>query len=299
MTSRVVTAGRPSAAGVELRRMASLLLTAVLWGAGAVFAVAVWTHPHNGVTGIDAHAYWIAQHRAHLYAGAPASSDAFLYSPLFAQVIWPLTRLPWPAFFAVWVAIEAAGLAWLLKPLGWRWGVTLFLFGMLELSVGNIYVLLALALVFGVRFGGTWAFPLLTKVSVGLCGPVWFLARKEWRPLVQCVAVSAGLVGVSAAVAPAAWGDWFAFLFGHTGDSQWYFPVRVAAAVVISAIAARWNKPVLLAPAMLLANPVVIHAWMDLVLLAAIPRLARKPYAPDPKRQAAPASSAMSPAPRS
>ena len=71
--------------------------------------------------GWDAHAYYVAWYGG-LYEELPGSVDAYNYSPLFAQVIWPLTLLPWPVFCAVFVGAAAAGVAWLLRPLPARAG---------------------------------------------------------------------------------------------------------------------------------------------------------------------------------
>ncbi len=58
--------------------------------------------------GWDAHAYYVAWSGG-LYEELPETRDAYNYSPLFAQVIWPLTLLPWPAFCALLVGAAAAG----------------------------------------------------------------------------------------------------------------------------------------------------------------------------------------------
>ena len=47
--------------------------------------------------GWDARAYWLAWHGP-MYTTAPDSMGAYLYSPAFAQAIWPLAVAPWPAF---------------------------------------------------------------------------------------------------------------------------------------------------------------------------------------------------------
>ena len=65
--------------------------------------------------GWDAHAYYVAWSGG-LYEALPRSIDAYNYSPLFAQVIWPLTLLPWAVFCAVLVGAAGAGVAWLLRP---------------------------------------------------------------------------------------------------------------------------------------------------------------------------------------
>lgn len=66
--------------------------------------------------GYDSHAYWLAW-RHPLYGAAPTTPDAYLYSPAFAQLIWPLAQLPWPVFATIYSLLLLAILAWLLKPL--------------------------------------------------------------------------------------------------------------------------------------------------------------------------------------
>ena len=51
-----------------------------------------------------------------------------------------------------------------------------------ELTVGNIHLLLAAAIVAGFRWPWLWALPLLTKVTPGM-GLLWFAVRREWRNL--------------------------------------------------------------------------------------------------------------------
>ena len=49
--------------------------------------------------GYDSHAYWVAaQDLGHLYERPPLARDAYLYSPAFVVLLWPLAQLPWPIF---------------------------------------------------------------------------------------------------------------------------------------------------------------------------------------------------------
>ncbi len=84
--------------------------------------------------------------------------------------------LPWPPFCAAWFGIEAAALAWLVRPLRARWAIPVLLLGLPELVVGNIYILLAVAAVVGIGKPAAWSFPILTKVTPGV-GLLWFAAR--------------------------------------------------------------------------------------------------------------------------
>jgi len=257
-------------ANVPLRQLG--VRTLAIWfvcGYIAVRAVMFFAAAHD--LGPDAHAYWLTGHHADLYGAAPRHADAYLYSPLFAQLIWPLTQAPWPVFLTAWMIAETAAYAWLLRPLGWAWGVPALLLCTLEVGQGNILGLLGVAAVLGMSRPGAWAFPLLTKVTTGL-GPVWFAVRRDWRAFGWSLGVTAVLAGASFVLAPGQWVDWgFRFLATHQGGGG-PLPYRLVAALVITVVAARRNKAWLLAPAILLASP-VLHGFMYLSLLAPIPRL--------------------------
>jgi len=114
-----------------------------LWAGVALFTL-VTCFAWPKVTGYDAHAYWAAWHRPDMYGGSPNTRDAFLYSPLFAQLVWPLAQLPWPAFLAVWTLAGGALYGWLLWPLPWRLRAPLLA---VEIGGGNISLLIAAAIV--------------------------------------------------------------------------------------------------------------------------------------------------------
>lgn len=225
-----------------------------------------------GQYGIDSHAYWLTGHHADLYGRAASTVDAYLYSPAFAQLIRPLALMPWPAFYTVWVCVEAAAFVWLLKPLGWAWGVPAFLLCGFEIYQGNVIGLLGVALVAGMgRLPEAWAFAALTKVTIAL-GPVWFAARGEWRRLARAAIATALIATVSAAVDPGGWRSWVHLLTAHQ-DVDPTLPIRIAGAIGITAFAARRDKRWLLVPAMVLATPVTHGLGQYLTLFAAVPRL--------------------------
>jgi hypothetical protein len=244
--------------------------------ASLAFAVFVWRELNNGAHGLDSHVYWATAHRSDLYSERPGVLDAYLYSPVFSMLVWPLAKLPWAAFQAVWMAAEAAAFAWLLKPLGLRWGFPAFCFCMLEIAVGNIYAFLAVVAAVGLRYPAAWALPLLTKITPGL-GPIWYAARRDWRSLTVSLAVTAILAAVSFVIAPHDWLGWFRFLTNHQGENQLFLPVRAVSAILLTVLAARRNLVWVIAPAMLLANPMVFHSLMALTMLAALPRLLIEP----------------------
>jgi hypothetical protein len=230
--------------------------------------------------GWDAHAYYVAWSGG-LYEELPETRDAYNYSPLFAQAIWPLTLLPWPVFCAVLLGAAGAGVLWLSRPLPPVLAVGMWLFCLPEILSGNVFWLLAVLTVVGFSRGSPWCVAAFTKVLLCL-GPVWFLARQEWRQLAGFVAVSAALLGVSVAISPGEWVDWIDFLRDSAGDSSGNvyltpltltFPLaaRLPLALVVAVVAARTDRRWLLPVAMLVASPVV--GWGSFALLAAIPRL--------------------------
>ena len=153
----------------------------------SVFVALFW-HSMAGQHGVgwDAHAYYVAWSGG-LYEELPETLDAYNYSPLFAQVIWPLTLLPWPVFCALFVGAAAAGIVWLSRPLPTPLAIGLWLFCLPEILSGNIFWLLAVMTVVGFSRGSPWCVAAFTKV-VPCLGPVWFLARREWRLLAGFVA---------------------------------------------------------------------------------------------------------------
>lgn len=249
-----------------------LLATVAAWIVCGLLGVFFAGYLNTGIHGVDAHAYWLTAHRPSLYGAPPGSRDAYLYSPVFALVISPLAHLPWAVFLAVWMLAELAVFGWLLAPVGVRWGAPLMMLCLIEVNVGNVYSFFALVAVVGLSRPAAWAFPLLTKITPGL-GPVWFAASRQWRACAISLGSTAAIAAVSIAVAPGQWAQWLHFLGANAGGGQWLFPVRVGGAVALTVVGAVKGKPWVLAPAMLLANPVVAHSWMDLTLLAAIPRL--------------------------
>jgi Glycosyltransferase family 87 len=254
-------------------RLAEALWWAALPGSILFAVLQVTEHIAKGAIGFDAHAYWVAARMPETwYLLAPRLKDAYLYSPAFAQLLWPIGQLPWTAFQALWAAVGAALLFWLLKPLGWRKGLTLAPFFVTELMLGNVYILFAAALVLGLtRFPGAFAIFAVTKVAPSVVF-LWFVVRREWGKAAVAVGTTAAIVVVSAAVSPHAWADWARFLLTWTGEGSVGAPVRAVLAIVVVVWAARTDRAWLLAPAVLLACP-VFGGWGPLAVLAAIPRL--------------------------
>jgi hypothetical protein len=262
-------------------------LLLALWFLGGLYssvAIVGW----RTALGFDAHAYWFAWHHASMYGLPPNTADAYLYSPAFAQLIWPLAQLPWPLFVAAWAVAGFALYAWLLRPLGRTLAAPLLLFCLPQAMVGNIWPLLAVVLVCGFRRPGLWALPLLTKVTAGV-GVVWFAARGEWRNLLRVLVPTALVVGVSVAISPQLWADWLHILAGdgRGGNAAGGYDVplvyRLPVALALAVYAARRSRPGVLAAAMALACPVFALSYLtsNVFLLAALPRLRELHAHPD------------------
>ena len=214
--------------------------------AGLVAVHALTYYIIGGGVGMDAHAYWVAGHVAHPYQAGPGEMDAYLYSPLFLQVVRPLTLLPWHVFLAVWISLEAAAYWWLLRKAPWRWRVAGLLMAVPELLLGNIYAFIGVAIVLGWRRSAFWGFPLLTKITPAAPGFAWMLAKREWNNVARAALVISALVGLSYTAQPHLWSEWIAFLQAHGGEGV-SAVARTAVAVLVTAFAAlsdrRWVVP--------------------------------------------------------
>jgi Glycosyltransferase family 87 len=274
----------PVGGGTLLTANRARAIRHALWIVGLFTLLLALGHVLTGSLGFDAHAYWAAW-RHHLYAAAPQQIDAYLYSPVFAQVIWPLTLLSWPVFCCLWLVAVAATYVWLLAPLPLTWRIPALLLCSLDIVSGNIWSFFALVLVVGFRFPGAWALPALTKVTP-VVGVWWFMARREWRSLLTVLGVAIGLTLISLALGPSLWLDWFRLLLhpkafahpSHTNIQPQIDPptalllvAELPVAIGITIFAARTDRPWLLPVAMVLSNPVfTANAF---VVLAAVPRL--------------------------
>jgi Glycosyltransferase family 87 len=224
----------------------------------------------------DSHAYWVVN-PADPYRGARLGGpDAFLYAPVVAQLLGPFTALPFDVFRLGFAALDLVALT--LSGLLY----TLVIPGVIEDIVrGNIHILLALAILAGFRFPGTWSAVLLTKVSPAI-GLVWFAVRREWAALAQVALVTGLIVAVSALLGGVGlWVDWIRLLLTSSENPRTYtylfgiapppLAVRMPVALLVVAWGAlnerRWTVPV----AAFVALPVI---WPSgFALLLAVPPL--------------------------
>jgi len=224
--------------------------------------------------GVDAHVYW-AVDPSHPYTSAQPGTPVFLYSPAFAQLTAPIHLLPWQVFIASWTVVLTALLVWQAG----RWtAIALLLFPVfVDLTVANIHLLMAAAIVVGFRWPWTWSFVVLTKITPGV-GLLWFAFRREWRSLAIAIGATATVSAVSFVIAPGLWRDWFDLLVAasRAPDMNFIVPIpvwyRLPVSVAILAWGARTNRRWTVPLASCIAVPVLeLNAFA--MLVAMIPLL--------------------------
>jgi hypothetical protein len=248
---------------------------------GAIVACVILVLAHvTGTiqTGVDAHAYWAANPLDPYGGVRPAQQDAYFYAPVFTQLLGPLHLLPWELFIGLWTILLSAALVWQAGL--WSGFALLMLPVFAELSVGNIHLLLAAAIVAGFRWPWLWALPVLTKVTPGI-GLLWFAVRRDWRNLGIALGATAALALVSFVFAPSLWFRWLETLGGAAKAPDWVFIVpvplwgRLLLAIPLVVWGAltdrRWTVPV----AAMLALPILwVNGLAMLVgVLPLIPRI--------------------------
>jgi hypothetical protein len=257
--------------------IAGLAYLAMVWLRIAPYAPPV---PDYGPM-FDARGFWIAWDGG-LYDIPWRTNEAYVYSPAFAQVLWPFTLLPWPIFAGAWTAAAVGCLFWMRVP----WMIA-FPGVIDDILRGNIHVFLAAAVVLGLRYPAAWAFGILTKVTPGV-GLVWFLVRREWRQLFVAAGITAAIAAVSFVAASGEWIEWVGLLIENAGASAriQVIPlpllVRLPVGVALIAVAGLTNRAWLVPVGVMVALP---NVWTSsTALLAAAISLWRFP---PPQRPAA------------
>jgi len=257
------------------------IVMAVVFVALRLFDVAPWNAPV-----LDLHTYWQTRDGFE-YVLDPYTIGAYLYAPAFAQVIAPLTALPWPVFSAIWTALICAVLIWLAG----RWAFPVVLTGTvaLEVFLGQIDLFIAAVILVGFRYPAVWAFPLLTKVAPGI-GLLWFAVRREWRSLAIAVGATLAVAAVSAVLAPGAWAAWLDLLRRSLFERQTIegtyvaipMGVRLPIAALLIAWGARtdrrWTVPI----GVILAMPIL---WLNVFSLAVAVVALRPEFGMTPARR--------------
>ncbi len=254
-----------------------MVVTAIVLACGFVMAImAAGPAAPGGPTGFgyDTRSYW-GFPRMHLYPG-PGTDDGYgfyRYSPAFVPFLVLVSALPWPVFAAGWIALLVAIYIWMAGDD--RWPLLVFVPVLFEFYLGNIHLLLALAVVLGFRWPATWAFVLLTKITPGV-GLWWFVVRREWRSLAIALGATAAIVTAGLMVSPGVWRDWYVSLTvtgPAIGSNQipLPLPIRLLAALLLVTWGARTDRRWTVVVATTLALPTLwFHGLAMLVGVVAL-----------------------------
>jgi hypothetical protein len=211
------------------------------------------------------------------YRNPWGSPDSFVFSPVVALLLAPMTALPFIVFFKIVLAANLAAMAWMVGPAGAALALLLPpVQG--ELRAGNIDLLIGAAIVLSFRRPAAWAMPILTKVTPAV-GLLWFAVRREWRPLATALATTFTLVVVTWLLVPWMWADWLDLLSSSatvviTNYTVVQVPVfvRLPIAAGLVYVAARRGNRWLVPIAVLVALPAIWFAALSM-LLAVFPLL--------------------------
>lgn len=258
-----------------------LTVAGLLFGAYLFLVVA----PQAQTVGFDAMSYW-GYDPDDPYRLTHGSLGSFVYSPVIARLFAPFTWLPWPAFLWLWTALLIGTVIWLGRR-GWpnraAWTGPLMVLAFppvaVELYHGNVHLLIAAAIALGFRYPAAWSFVLLTKVTPGI-GLLWFVVRREWRPLIIVGILTGLLVAASLVVDARLWAQWIDLellvsLRRSPDQPQIAIPLlpRLVAAALLVTWGARTDRRWTVPAAAALALPVLWFAGLS--ILAAIPALSR------------------------
>ena len=233
----------------------------------------------SGGPGFDFFAYW-AVNPADPYA-VHEGFGAFHYTPPLVWFAAPLRLFSWPLAYWIYFAILMLVLVWLARD----WALAWLAFPPVasELYHGNIHLVIAAALVLSLRYPVAYLFLALSKVSPGVTA-LWYLARREWRNFAIAVGGAAMVAAVAFVIAPDLWFEWLRHLSSYATQAQNLIAIplliRLPIAALLVFVAARTNRPWILAPAVVLSLPLL---WVHgLAVLVAITPLVRMPRRAEP-----------------
>ena len=240
--------------------------------AGLVFLVLVM---RGEGPGYDFFAYWSVD-PANPYA-IKEGFGAFHYAPPLVWLVGPLKLIPWPAAYWLWFGFLCVVLIWLARDWALAW--LAFPPVVFELYHGNIHLLIAAALVLMLRRPPAFLFLALSKVSPGIAA-LWWLVRREWRPLAVALGASLVVIAISFALTPALWVEYVTHISSEANHAPNLIAipllVRLPFAAALVVVAARLDRPTLLAPAVVLALPLLwIHGLAVLVAVTPLMRMER------------------------
>lgn len=220
----------------------------------------------------DAHAYWAADG----YGQTADTEDAFLYSPVALVALQAIgSVVSWPIFLEIYSLLIGLGVWLLAGPL-----TLLVVFTpqvASEITLANIHIFLAIMSVFGLRWPALWSFGLLTKVTPGLIGPVWFATRREWRKAAVPLVVAAALSLPTMILAPDLWSGWLRVLTqSPTTGSIVPIWLRMTVAIALTVLAARRDWPWMLPVTAMLALPILWSVHSLSMLVGVLPYVRRR-----------------------
>jgi hypothetical protein len=223
---------------------------------GLLVAVYFFAAFRSQAIGHDAYAYWAIDF-ANPYGRSFGNVDApgaYRYSPAAALAMAPLSLLPWPVYLTLWTGVLIGCLVFVARR--WALAVCIFLGIPMSLYLGNIDLLVAAAVVLGIRWPAFWAVAILTKPT-SVIGLVWFLVRGEWRKALVALLATALIALPTVIVWPSAWGDWIAMLVDNasiTTHDVVPSAIRYPIALLLTVLARR--RPWVLGVAVAIAQPV-------------------------------------------
>jgi Glycosyltransferase family 87 len=227
----------------------------------------------GGLPGYDFYAYWSVD-PAHPYVIAEGFGN-FHYPPPLVWIAGPLKLLPWPLAYWVWFGILFGVLVWLARD----WALAWLAFPPVssELYHGNIHLLIAAALVVSLRHPPAYAFLALSKVTTGVTA-IWWVVRREWRALGIALGTTAVIGAISFVLAADQWITWVSHVAAESNEATILITIPLALRLPIAAalvvVAARVDRPWLLAPAVTLALPLLwIHGLAVLVAITPLWRM--------------------------
>lgn len=266
----------PAWAAVRDRFSGPILVRAVRDGLSIAGVLLLVLTMRGEGQGYDFFAYWSVD-PADPYA-VKEGFGAYHYAPPLVWLAGPLKLVPWPAAYWIWFGFLFAVLVWLARDWALAW--LAFPPVVFELYHGNIHLLLAAALVISMRFPAGYAFLALSKVSPGVTA-LWWLVRREWRPLAVALGASAAVIAVSVALTPSLWVDYLTHLSSEANNAPNLIAipllVRLPLAAALVAYAAWRDRPWMLAPAVVLALPLLwVHGLAVLVAITPLLRFSRR-----------------------
>jgi hypothetical protein len=235
--------GTRGAPRVSARRLAVPLSAGLALAGLVVLALAIggWATSHPAGWGYDFRAYFEAALRL-IATGSPYQSETldgpfrpgpgglYLYSPIPALLLVPITPLGLDAATLVWLGIRVAGLALACALMPVSRNIRVAAFGIVclsepvlhDISLGNVSLLVTLLAVLTWRWldrragSAVCAVGLAFRPTLGLLW-IWWLLRGQWRALAWSVGTGALIVGLSLPfVGLAGWLDYASVLRNAT-----------------------------------------------------------------------------------